>query len=1002
VKRDVKTRSSKPNSDGGTELALVHRAIAKARICSGDGGPRGLLSLIPTCGTAIAVVLAGPSLASGAIGDPPEATTPIVSNITTTSALFETTVNPNGAPQTSVRFEYRRQVDPPDSFFILGDQVQFTETFVFRLRGSSLQPDTDYLVRATADTANGVTTTDEVAFRTLPELPPAVTIQDVADITHVGARFIGEVDPNGTTTSYHFEYRRTQDPGWTSVPAVDADASDRGEPLPVSLPVSDLSPSTEYAVRLVASNTHGSDTSGEEIFNTLAPQPPIITRTGVSEVGTTAILRARINPNASATTYHFEYGHSNTYGTQIPITDAALGSGLTSIKVSKELGGLDANTTYHFRVVATSAAGQTASPDAIFSTRSAGSPTPRAYEMVTPAEKENADVLPGGGSTQIAMSGDGIGFLADTAFAGAPNAQGENHYLATRAPTGWSTKSIDAPVGINELHMFSLDLSKALMAFIDPPLLVPGEFTESYDLYVRDNVLDTYQLIPTQPQDAEAAYFNPVGTVWANSDLTQVVFSPNDNGLAFLPGAPKFAAYLWSDGDLSVASVLPNGAIAADARIGAGDMAQGQGTDRAISEDGSSIVFTAPHQGIEKQLYVRRNHGTPAAETVQVSAPEPGGVDPTGTKAAEFQFASKDGSKVFFRSAEKLTPESHAGTSQLYLYDFDANAGNGDLIDLTAADPSGGQVLGLIGASDQGNRVYFAARGLLDGAAVSGEPNLYLWEAGHGVTYLATLDPGDNDVWTPQRFQDSQARVTPDGRHLAFASTAQLTDFDNSGNRQIYLYDLDQDAIECASCVQGGTDSTLAAASEINGPAFEKRNVTIDGDFIFFETSAPLIAKDTNGAVDVYQYYSPTAQLSLLSGGQSALPSNFVGADADGNNALFTTRAQLVGWDQDNLVDIYDARVGGGFPEPDHELSCALDCQDPPSASPHEPSAVSATFVGPGNPRPKRCKRIENRRKRAKCSKPRRRDCKKVTSNTRHRNCVKSKRHDAASKGGRK
>jgi hypothetical protein len=49
----------------------------------------------------------------------------------------------------------------------------------------------------------------------------------------------------------------------------------------------------------------------------------------------------------------------------------------------------------------------------------------------------------------------------------------------------------------------------------------------------------------------------------------------------------------------------------------------------------------------------------------------------------------------------------------------------------------------------------------------------------------------------------------------------------------------------------------------------------------------------------------------------------------DGRNIFFTTRATLVGTDTNNSVDVYDARVGGGFPEaaPTAPCSDALGCQ---------------------------------------------------------------------------
>ena len=53
-----------------------------------------------------------------------------------------------------------------------------------------------------------------------------------------------------------------------------------------------------------------------------------------------------------------------------------------------------------------------------------------------------------------------------------------------------------------------------------------------------------------------------------------------------------------------------------------------------------------------------------------------------------------------------------------------------------------------------------------------------------------------------------------------------------------------------------------------------------------------------------------------------------IGTDASGRDVFFTTADQLVGQDTDTDIDIYDARVDGGFPAPALSPSCSGDaCQ---------------------------------------------------------------------------
>ena len=90
-----------------------------------------------------------------------------------------------------------------------------------------------------------------------------------------------------------------------------------------------------------------------------------------SSVGqTTAQIAASVDPNGAATTYHFEYGTSDNYGLSTPET--AAGDGTSSVSVNASLTGLTSDTTYHYRIVATNAAGVDRGSDKTFKTQVAG------------------------------------------------------------------------------------------------------------------------------------------------------------------------------------------------------------------------------------------------------------------------------------------------------------------------------------------------------------------------------------------------------------------------------------------------------------------------------------------------------------------------------------------------------------------------------------------------------------------------------------------------------
>ena len=147
------------------------------------------------------------------------------------------------------------------------------------------------------------------------------------------------------------------------------------------------------------------------------------------------------------------------------------------------------------------------------------------------------------------------------------------------------------------------------------------------------------------------------------------------------------------------------------------------------------------------------------------------------------------------------------------------------------------------------------------------------------------------------------------------------------------------------------------------------RALSEDGRRLFFESYDALVPGDTNGAVDVYEWeatgedpsngkcteaspsYSPpnSGCLSLITSGTSPEETAFIDASADGSNVFFLTQSSLLPADP-GLRDLYDARVDGGFPEPEPipPLCEGEACQNAPGA-PNDPTPGSLSFQGAGN-----------------------------------------------------
>ncbi len=86
-----------------------------------------------------------------------------------------------------------------------------------------------------------------------------------------------------------------------------------------------------------------------------AGQPKVSTN-GPREVSYgSAVLTGSVNPNASDTSYYFQYGLTRAYGSQTAISDA--GSGTKAVPVRLAITGLQPLTVYHYRLVAVNSAG---------------------------------------------------------------------------------------------------------------------------------------------------------------------------------------------------------------------------------------------------------------------------------------------------------------------------------------------------------------------------------------------------------------------------------------------------------------------------------------------------------------------------------------------------------------------------------------------------------------------------------------------------------------------
>jgi hypothetical protein len=570
---------------------------------------------------------------------------------------------------------------------------------------------------------------------------------------------------------------------------------------------------------------------------------------------------------------------------------------------------------------APSAGAQACPNEAFRSGPGAHLPDCRAYELVSPAEKEGYEIRSlhndAAPDPISAPSGNTVVWGTESgAFGEVPSNAVVSDYMSRRG-ANWSSESIMPqiePYGFIVavfLEGFTEDLSKGITNTLrNRPPLTPDSSENSSQLFLRDNNTGSYrQLTVGQAPNLKETEPNARGL---SADASHVVFESKTE-LTGCGGPSNEQLCDWSaaTGALSLVGVLPGGGISTGAVTLAGENFR-----HPVSADGSRIFFKEVGGG-ECGVCVRIN-----AATTQI-------VKETGT----FQIASTDGSVAYVTDG-----------GGLYRYDVNADA-------LTPIVEPVDEVQGVLGASDDGSRVYLVAKGELAPGATPGANNLYLWTEGGGFEFIAepvTLTSN----WSLSAGSIS-SRVTPDGMHLAFTANTSLTGFPDNGKSQAYLYSAASGELVCASCVvaepangafiEGGTPFTAQRV---------QRNLSDDGGRLFFSTKDALVPQDVNNVNDIYEYDAASGAVGLVSTGTDPQPVHFGDASATGNDLFFETREQLVGIDQDEGVDVYDARVGGGL------ASQSPPAQAPPctgtgclgeSSSPSLAGAASVGFVGKGN-----------------------------------------------------
>lgn len=718
---------------------------------------------------------------------------------------------------------------------------------------------------------------------------------------------------------------------------------------------------------------------------------------------------------------------------ETPSTDLGPGeAGYPSSFFGAELPTLQAGSTYRYRVVATTdlpgnpvvdgaeetlTAPSPPAPqapvvcenEALRSGPSANLPDCRAYEQVTPHDKEGAQepfhlgTLQSAGGAWVGADGEHLVIQEPFTHWGTGPSAGASPYLFSRGSSGWQMTSLapqpEAGDAVYSAQALSPDLTEVgLRSEIDGVGALP---------YIE------YKVGP--PGGPYSAFSVPrpapgtpgeVGWVGVSENGAKLVLQSEDHALA--AGHPTgttsgFDLYEYSEGHLRQVNVAGAGTAigSCGARIVHGDEDGNSaakatlGSPHAVSADGARVFFEAVP-------------GTDCSASSHLFMREAASEHTLDIGAYRFLAADSTGSKV-------LLEKHNGGTYEILLYETETQASPRLLLSLHK-EPQ-------FVVSEDFTAIYLTSSEQLTPGAPNA-PVLYRYDI-PTETLSFILEGKWNGLYS-----------SPDGRYLYFSGrvggfpaggTLPPGAENESGGaaegeeaEQALRYDNVEKLVQCISCASsfdpkpklnaffsGGGEISLRGES---GPGLPEVSVaSADGDVAFFDTPAALVPQDVDGEIlpeggyggasttfspssDVYEWRRGGTGgcarlegcLSLISSGRGGKLVAFLGTTPSARDVFFTSAAELGPNDDDDALDVYDARVGGGEALlPPGPVECEGDACSTPASPPNDVTPSSLTFSGAGNVTPSPATKSAVRS--AKPKKKKRRSSKRKGSKTRSR-----------------
>jgi hypothetical protein len=407
---------------------------------------------------------------------------------------------------------------------------------------------------------------------------------------------------------------------------------------------------------------------------------------------------------------------------------------------------------------------------------------------------------------------------------------------------------------------------------------------------------------------------------------------------------------------------------------------------QGASEDGSLVFFTSneglagdPFGDLELYAFNTTPHqigALPPMSAIPISAGELGSGPLDGKLLGETAIAN-DGSYVYFVAEGVLANSPNQSGSEAVpgkpnLYAFDTATGRTSFVGTVAAKDASAEGVGtLVSEPDlsrlavptpDGSALVFGSAADLTGQNPEGPATILASEASAGATTIQVtstsglLAKREVEIGPPP-FAEHIEIASIDGETeltLAHALTssyeagAPLTQL---GVYQVYRYTPGDGDLICISCAPPGVPNTFPAFVTGDGGSYAagglNPTMSADATRIFFMSEQSLAPGDEHeGVLQVYEWED--GHIALISDGGSTSASFLFGTTPTADDVFFATAGQLLPQDIDHAIDMYDARVKGGFPTPPSTPPSCVDVACRGVATPWlaAPEPGSATLSG--------------------------------------------------------